>query len=306
MQRNGLEHEEDITDEGIQKGCGGVLRSDCPEHCHSSAFLRILLVANALGDIRAAFGTACALIDRSQGEVVLLEVGQQASAPPFLAGSAAGANEASEIDVLEIHRPSINTAFINQIAQEYRCDLAILMMQPQSQAERLMSGCVAEEAFRRLKCPTLVFGPNSAGLSFAGPSGPVLFVTSFRHRNITAIGLASKLASLFDSPLECVHVLPADLAESVQGCHIVPQIMRNALVVNARQNQVPLTSEQCHIVYGHSVSGAVARFAELRRARFITMGIQEGGPAASHLPAGMTSSIIASAPCPVLLLASDE
>lgn len=170
-------------------------------------------MANAFGDIRAAFGTACTLIDRSQGEIVLLEVGQQAAARPFLAGSAAGANEASEFDVLQIHRPSINPAVINQIAQEYRCDLAILMMQPQSQAERLMSGCAAEEAFRRLKCPTLVFGPNLARLSFACPSGPVLFVTSFRRRNIAAIGLASKVASLFDSPLECVHVLPAESAQ---------------------------------------------------------------------------------------------
>ena len=92
--------------------------------------------------------------------------------------------------------------------------------------------------------------------------------------------------------------------KSAQGCHIVPQIMRNALVVDARQNQICLTSDQCHIVYGHSVSGAVAKFAESRRARFITMGIQVGGAAVSHLPAGVTSSVIALAPCPVLLLAS--
>ena len=99
MQSNGLGHDKTITGGAIHEETGGVRLSDCPEHSESLAFRRILLVANAPSDIRAAIVTACTLIDRSQGELVLLEVGERFSSPPFLPGSAAGANQASEIDL---------------------------------------------------------------------------------------------------------------------------------------------------------------------------------------------------------------
>lgn len=61
---------------------------------------------------------------------------------------------------------------------------------------------------------------------------------------LSIIVLASKDANLCGSPLECVHVLPTDLAESTKGCDIIPQIMRDALVAGAKQNHVTVRPDR--------------------------------------------------------------
>jgi hypothetical protein len=305
MQINGLEREERTIAGNDEPMTGGILPSDPHEQLRSAGFRRILLVVNALGGIPAALNTACVLVDRALGEIVPLEAASEAWGAPSLTGHADWMNRPIDIDLLEIHRPSLNAASINQVAQEYRCDLVILMMESQGNEFRIVRGCVTEEIFRRLRCPTVVLGPKVPRLPSAGPGdGPVIFATSFQDRNMAAIGLASRVANLCGSSLECAHVLPADMADTAKGCHIVPQIMRDALVAGAKQNHVWLRPEQCHILYGHSVSYAVARFAELRKARFLVLGVQQAGAPVSHLPVGITSSTILSATCPVLTLAS--
>lgn len=93
MQHNGLGHDKTITGGAIYEETGCVRLSNCPGRSQSLAFCRILLVADAPSDIRAAIATAYTLRHRSQGELVLLEVGERFSSPPFLPGSAAGAKQ---------------------------------------------------------------------------------------------------------------------------------------------------------------------------------------------------------------------
>jgi nucleotide-binding universal stress UspA family protein len=262
-------------------------------------------VANALGSAPAAFRTACALADPSEGKVVLLEAAARVQGISTLAGQPDWTNQARNIDLLEIRRSSLNAASIDQVAQEYQCDLVILMMESKDKELRMVRGCVAEETFRRVNCPTLIIGPEATCFPFAGSAaGPILFATSFHDRNMAAITLASRLPDLHGSSLECVHVLPANLAEPTHDRHIIPQILRDALVVGAKQNHVTVKPEQCHILYGRSVSDAVVQFATVRRACFIVLGVQQSSPMVSHLPEGIASSVILFAPCPVLTLAS--
>ena len=305
MQINGLELAKRIIVEGNRDLTGHALLPNPHEHRRNPAFRRILLVANALGRVPAAFRTACALADPSEGEVVLLEAASRVRGIPASAGQADWTNQASNVDLLEIRRSSLDAASIDHVAQEYRCDLVILMMDNQDNELRMMRGCLAEETFRRISCPTIVLGPKATCFPSAGSAaGPILFATSFQDRNLAAIGLASRVANLCGSPFECVHVLPANLAEPTHERHIIPQILRDALVAGAKQNHVTVKPEQCHILYGRSVTDAVVKFATLRKASLIVLGVRQSGPVVSHLPKGIASSVILIAPCPVLTLAS--
>lgn len=305
MQIDGLEREQTIIAQDGQCAAGSAWYSGVQERRRTLAFRRILLVADEFDRFPDAFSTACALLERAEGEIILLMGSSQFDGIFGSGRQEVCANRASEVDVLELCRPTLNAACIDQVAQQYDCDLTILMMHWVGEGHRLVRGCMAEEAFRRLQCPTVVIGPKTKYLPFVGTTDrPIVFATSFRGENIAAIGATSRVAKLCGAPLQCVHVLPADMAETVQGCHVVPQIMRNALIADARRNRVKLGAEQCHILYGSAVSEAVISYAEVRRARFVALGIQQGGVATAHLPAGITSSIVASAPCPVLVVAS--
>lgn len=297
MQIDGLE-----LDKRINRDLTGHVLPNPHEHRPGPAFRRILLVANALDSVPAAFRTAGAFADPSEGEIVLLEAVSRVRGISTLAGQAYWTNQASNVDLLEIRRPSLDAASIDQVSQEYQCDLVILMMENQDNELRMVRGCLAEETFRRISCPTLILGPNATCFPFAGSAaGPILFATSFLNRNMAAIGLASRVANLCGGPLECVHVLPAG---PIHERHVIPHILRDALVVGAKQNQVTVKTEQCHILYGRSVSDAVVQFATLRKACLIVLGVQQSGPMVSHLPEGISSSVILRAPCPVLTLPS--
>jgi nucleotide-binding universal stress UspA family protein len=304
MQINGLEREQTIIAQGGQCAAGSDWSSGVQERRRTLAFRRILLVTKGVGNVSDAFNVACALADRSQGEIVVLEAASQARGIHSLADHASWLSEANKFDLLEIRRSYLNAASIDHVAREHECDLVVLGMESQTNELRLINGSIAEEVFRRLKCPTIVLGPRVPNMQSDGHDGPTIFATSFQDRNMATIELASRVANLCGSALECVHVLPADRAESIRGCHLVPQIMRDALLEGARQNHIAVSPEQCHILYGRSVSGAVVRFAALQKARFIVLGAQQTGPVASHLLAGIVSSVIQGAPCPVLIDAS--
>ena len=303
MSINGLGSEEVNIAGGNRDLTGHALLSHA--HHRNPAFRRILLVANELGSVPAAFHAAFALVDRVEGEVVLLEAPSRVPRGPASAGQANWTNQASNIDFLEIRRSSLDAAFIDKIAQEYQCDLVILMMENRDNKQRMVRGCLAEETFRRISCPTLVLGPRAACFPFTGSdAGPILFATSFQDRNLAAISVASKAASQFGRPLECVHVLPANLETPTHERHIIPQILRDALLAGARHNHVPIKPDQCHILYAGSVSDALVQFATLRKACLIVLGVQQRGPVVSYLPEGIAPSVIRFAPCPVLMLAS--
>jgi len=104
VQINGLERDEVIIAGDNQEVAGSVLLPDPHEH------RRILLVTNVLGSLSAAFCAASALADLSEGEIVGSEA---ASWVPGIQGSAAQAdwtNQASNVVLLEIRRPSLNAA----------------------------------------------------------------------------------------------------------------------------------------------------------------------------------------------------
>jgi nucleotide-binding universal stress UspA family protein len=306
MQRNGLERGKGVIVEGSRDLTGHALLPDSHEHRRIPAFRRILLVANGLGSVPAAFRTACALADPTEGEVVLLEAASRLRGIPTSAGQADWTNQASNVDLLEIRRPSLNAASIDQVAQEYACDLVMLGMESQTNELRMMTENVAEETFRRVSCPTLIIGPKATCFPSAdSAAGSILFATSFHDRNMVAVSVASRVANLCGGrPFDCVHVLPANLAAPTHERHIIPQILRDALLEGAKQNHVMIKPEQCHILYGRSVSDAVVKFAALRKACLIVLGVQQSGPVVSYLPEGKASSVILFAPCPVLMLAS--
>lgn len=286
---------------------GTVHQPVSPQQCRMLGFHRILLVADNTSCLASILCAARMLVERSEGEILILEAEERGSIVPRAVQQAIRENGIGAVDTREISRPTISAGSIEGTVRRYDCDLAILTIQAQSVGDRLVSGNLGEETFRRLSCPVLAFGPSAS--PFPQPEGigrPVICATSFHRGNTASIAVGSRIARLCDAPLECVHVLPENMAEDTQGCHVVPEIMRSALIVDAKRNRVMLTAEQCHILFGTSVSKAVTGYAKKREAQFIVLGIQHGGSFAAHLPIGVASSIVASAPCPVLMIAGQE
>ena len=303
MRINGLERNE-VAVGAVSQDSGVVIPSRPREQLRVQAFRRALLIVENNSQLSDAFDAAHNLVDQATGEIVILKAASENRQTLSVAERPDWLTRTNKIDILEIRRRSLDAASIDELTQEYGCDLVVLTMESQDNERRLLKGCATEAIFRRLTCPSLIFGPKAGHLSTARRNGPMIFATSFQRSNLAAVGLAARVANLCDCVLECIHVLPDDMTDTAHGCSIVPQIMRNALITDARRNDVILRPEQCHIVYSPSVSDAVFRVALDRNARFITLGIQQSGAVASHLPMRITSSIIAFAPCPVLTLAS--
>ena len=303
MRINGLERNE-VPVGAVSQDSGFALPSRSHEHLRFQAFRRALLIVEASSQLSIAFDAARNLVDQATGEIVILKAASGNRQTLNVAEQPDWLTRTNKIDILEIRRRSLDAASIDEVTQEYGCDLVVLTMENQDNERRLLKGCAAEAIFRRLKCPSLILGPKAVHLPTARRDGPAIFATSFQRSNLAAVRLAARVANLCDCVLECIHVLPEDMTVTAHGCSIVPQIMRTALITDARRNDVILRPEQCHIVYGPSVSASVIRVALDRNVRFITLGIQQTGAVTSHFPMGITSSIIASAPCPVLTLAS--
>ena len=303
MRINGLERNE-VPVGAVSRDNGVVLSSRSREHLRVQAFRRALLIVEAHSQLPDAFAAARNLVDQATGEIVILKAASENRQTLNVAELPDWLTRRNKIDILEIRRRSLDAASIDEVTQKYGCDLVVLTMESQDNERRLLKGCATEAIFRRLKCPSLILGPKAGHMPTARRDGPTLFATSFQRRNLAAVRLAARVANLCECVLECIHVLPEDMTVTAHGCSIVPQIMRTALITDARRNDVILRPEQCHIVHGPSVSASVIRVALGRNARFITLGIQQSGAVASHLPMGITSSIIAFAPCPVLTLAS--
>jgi len=195
---------------------------------------------------------------------------------------------------------------IKRVIAEHRVELALLGMRTPSASSRLVDGCTAEEVYRSGVCPCIVIGPALDVLPLHRPvPGPVIFATNLQEPRLATIRLAWELASSLGAKFECAHVLPEDLEATGRRIQIIPQIMRKALIEGARQHGIALGPGDCHILYGSSVSIALANFIKPRRASMLALAVSRRARYVTHLPPGITARVTAAARCAVATWATE-
>jgi nucleotide-binding universal stress UspA family protein len=187
------------------------------------------------------------------------------------------------------------------VVLEHHIDLVLLQSDSPAPSSCLLEGSVAEEVFRSGVCACALIGSrvNTRSLN-RGMSGPVVFATNLQEPRIATIRLASELAAVLGVSLECVHVLPRDLEAKGTVAHIIPEVMRRALIHGAVRHDILLSTESCRILYGSSVSIAIANYAKQRHASLLVLAVSRRVPYISHWSPGITARLIAAAPCPVV------
>lgn len=114
---------------------------------------------------------------------------------------------------------------------------------------------------------------------------------------MATINLAAELAANLGVRLQCAYVLPKDVEAKGRVARIIPEIMRHALMEGARKHAIRIDAEDCHILYGNSVSASLAVFVEEQRASLLVLAVSKRSRLVSHPPAGITANLIAIAPC---------
>ncbi len=191
---------------------------------------------------------------------------------------------------------------IEAVVREQDIDLIVAGTHGRRGLKKLVLGSVAEEIFRRARCPVLTVGPHIAkdGME-EGRIRSIIYATDFSAGSMQALPYALGLARENQARLALVHVLPtmqetspAELDQIAEGCRerllqLVPPVAQAAC------------SAEAAVRFG-AAADAILREAEERHAQLIVMGARRAaiGVATVHLPWATAHRVVCEAPCPVL------
>lgn len=185
-------------------------------------------------------------------------------------------------------------------------DLLVMGTHGRRGVGRLLLGSVAETCVAEAPCPVLTL-PERAGDTLPSPDAPVLVAVDFSGRSPEAITIGRGLASLYDAPLELVHV--------VQDAGLYPAVGRDVVSVTdtppaweadarARLERVGAkvpgaAPDGYHAVLGLPAKALVGLASE-RDAGAIVVGTRGRGRPA--LSGSVAEGVLRRASCPVLTL----
>jgi nucleotide-binding universal stress UspA family protein len=285
------------------------------------SFNNVLLATDFSTASQAAFQTALDVCIALQAKLSILHVFEYANAiPPETGGQLLELNSFYEeakcsldglVQVAQragvICEGTIGSGIpsltVLEIIVSKKIDLAVLGTNALHGFERLIFGSTAEAVLRKASCPVLTTGPQvSDTAGGAQVDGPVIFATDFDLTTTEAIRYAAFFCKVMRAPLHCLHVLPRTV-ESGSRCHVVPQIMTDALHQVATESEAIINLPVCAITYGSEISNAVVDYAKQHKAKLIVLGVRQASMGGSHIPAHIAFRVITEAPCPVLTIA---
>lgn len=191
---------------------------------------------------------------------------------------------------------------LEAVMSEKEIDLVVVGTHGRRGLKKLVMGSVAEEIFRRARCPVLTVGPHTAkdGLE-EGHIRSIVYATDFSAGSMQALPYALGLARENQARLTLVHVLPtlqemppAELDQIAEGC-------RERLLQLVSPVAQAACSAEAAVRFGNAAD-AILREAEERHAQLIVMGARRAaiGVASAHLPWATAHRVVCEAPCPVL------
>jgi nucleotide-binding universal stress UspA family protein len=192
-----------------------------------------------------------------------------------------------------------------QIIEEREIDLLVLGTHGRAGVGKLLIGSVAEEIFRRARCPVLSIGPNvsckpDSEIQFQR----IVFSTDFSENSMAALPYALSLAEDDQAQLALLHVVQGPAAGIADLEDVKASLMlRLKQLVPAEAE--PWCHTECLLEFGSqfvSPAERILEFAEERRANLIVLGVRpvRGKLGLATHFASTTAHILTKASCPVL------
>jgi nucleotide-binding universal stress UspA family protein len=176
-------------------------------------------------------------------------------------------------------------------------DLLVVGAHGRQGLRKLALGSVAEWAIRHVHCPIFVAGPKWKHAKRERQS--ILFATSLRPESLRSAQYASSLAQEYNAEVTLLHVVPPADPEFQSAAE------RQSALAKLHQLLPHDAPDWCtprfEVVSG-DVPDVVIDMASAIGATMIILGARSKAALSEHAPWAILSKIIASAPCPVLVV----
>lgn len=258
----------------------------------------------------AAIPYAAGLAKRFGAKLYAINVRPIPMGPLMVPGGDGGAAEAAKIDaehkteqILAMFRELKPEVLIAEGAvwpniagtiDEHDIDLIVLGTRGRSGVAKLLLGSVAEEIFRRARCPVLTVGPHSQAKSDPAEIRKILFATDLTPQSLAA-PYAISLAQEYQAHLTLLYV--SEPGDVVHLSHCAE------LLHNLVPEEAGLWCEPEFIVEPGDAAETILNVAARQQADLIVMGARSTGGSSgvqAHLPATVAHKIVCGAACPVL------
>jgi len=186
-----------------------------------------------------------------------------------------------------------------EVIEKNDINLIILGSHGRSGIKKLFLGSVAEDIFRRARCPVLTVGPRATNNQANFESWKhILFATDFSAGSLHALPYALSLAEENQATLSLLHLIPlVPLNEERSSIEAAQERLRNL---------VPADAESwCRLNFEARVgfpAEEILRVAREQHADLIVMGVHAASSprASAHLPWAIGHEVVSHANCPVL------
>lgn len=202
----------------------------------------------------------------------------------------------AEMMVVE-DEPAIAVA---DFASSRGANLVVLGTSARRHGERLLLGSVAEEIFREIKCPVVVFGPK-ASFRKMRKACRFVFPTDLEPHSLAALSQLSNLRARFHADIAVIRAVADADFPGKRGR--LQKETRKKFETAADQN-LRRHTKKISVVFAPPAK-AIPNFANRFGADAIIMGIRSGGElsrATTHIPWTLAHRVIAEATCPVITI----
>ena len=193
---------------------------------------------------------------------------------------------------------------ISAAIEKFGIDLVVMATHGREGLGRFILGSVAEEVFRRVRCPVLTVGPNVTAQVIGGPEfRQILLATHFGPESLAAAPYAISLAQEFEARLTLLNVMNEEDFDLPADPQVVLQSRMERLRKIVPVDAEPGLNPQCIVEFGQAAE-QILRVAEERSAGLLVLGAKATGHmgAATHFGSAIAHKVVSSARCPVLTI----
>jgi nucleotide-binding universal stress UspA family protein len=226
-------------------------------------------------------------------------------------GKLGGADESRGVELVLIVRRGDVCSELEGLIHNELIDLVVVGTRGRTGVSKVVLGSVAEEIFRKVSCPVLTVGPNSAWdwpQREVGAEKVILFATDFGDAALQALPFAVSIADRSRSRLILLHVdtplLQTDPTPIFgQSLDRVEEEIRGASQQRLAEliSKNPQVESELRVKHGLPVD-AILGEASTSAAGLIVLGLHRKSllVPSGHLPSTTVYGVVVAAECPVL------
>jgi nucleotide-binding universal stress UspA family protein len=190
---------------------------------------------------------------------------------------------------------------LEKMIEDHHIELVVVGTHGRGGLSKLVLGSVAEQVFRRARCPVVTVGPHvSPQCLHEGRLRRVLFATDLSAASMHALPYVTMLAGQHQAPLTFLHVL----ASAVPDAEFAAADFVEREIEDAREHLreiVPANTTTDVAVEVGMPAEIIVRMAQAQDASLIVMGLRSQSVfAATHLPWTTAHRVVCDAHCPVM------